>query len=97
MDNVKRYSGFIKRIVTAPDSIRKRLLQSSNLKIIKAICEVILNIRHNNIAVFKQVLVQLKRHKKVLQKLLSAKGFEARKVILVNNSKVLVALAAVFK
>ena len=97
MDNVKRYSSFIKRIVTAPEPIRKRLLQSSNLNIIKAICELILNIVQKNIPVGKAVLGQLKKHKTVVYKLLESKGFEARKDILVNNTKIITPLAAVLK
>jgi len=97
MDNVKRYSSFIKRIVTAPDPIRKKLLKSSNLNIIKAICEIIYNILQKNIAVPKPVLKQLKKHRTVLYKLVEGKGFEGRRTILVNNSKVISPLATIFK
>jgi len=97
MDNLNRYSSFIKRIVTAPDPIRKELLKSSNLNIIKAICEIIYNIRQKNITVPKPVLEQLKKHKTVLYKLIGGKGFKARKTILVNNSKAISPLAAIFK
>ena len=78
MENVKRYSSFIKRVVTAPEPIRKKLLSSSNLNIIKAICELLLNILQKNIVVSKSVLTQLKKHKSILYTLLEAKGFEAR-------------------
>ena len=78
MENIKRYSSFIKRIITAPESIRKRLLKSSNLNIIKAICELILNIVQKNIPVAKPVLAKLKKHKAILYRLLEAKCFEAR-------------------
>ena len=97
MDNVNRYAGFIKRIVTASDPISKELLKSSNLNIIKAICEIIHNIRQKNNAVHNPVLEQLKKHRTVLYKLIGGKGFQARKTILVNNSKAISPLAAIFK
>ena len=97
MDNVKRYSSFIKRIVTAPELIRKKLLNSSNLNIIKAICELLLNILQKNIAVNKSVLTQLKKYKSILYTLLEAKGFEARKSILVANPKIIHPLSNVLK
>jgi hypothetical protein len=97
MENVKRYSSFIKRMVSAPEPIRKKLLKSSNLNIIKAICELVLNILQKNIAVGKPVLVKLKKHRKVLYKLLEAKGFEERKEILVANPQIITPLLAVLK
>ena len=95
MENVKRYSSFIKRIVSAPEPIRKKLLKSSNLNIIKAICELLLNILQKNITTSKQVLSKFKKHRSILYKLLEAKGFEARKVILIDNSKILAPLSSV--
>src|SRR5277367_2379775 len=97
MENFKRYSSFIKRIVSAPKPIRKRLLNSSNLYIIKAICELQLNILQKNIVVGKNVVTQLKKHKTILYRLLEAEGFESRKSILVANSKIIVALSSVVK
>ena len=95
MDNVKRYSAFIKRIISAPESIRVKLLKSSNLNIIKAICKVILNILQKNISVSKAVIVGLKKHKTVIYKLLESKGFESQKAILVQNPKIILPLAGV--
>src|SRR5438552_7898347 len=97
MDNVKRYSSFLKRIVTAPEAIRRRLLESSNLNIIKAICELLLNIVQKNIAVKGIVISQLKKHKNLLYKLFETKVFEARKSILVAHPKILALLKAVLK
>jgi hypothetical protein len=97
MENVKRYSSFIKRIVSAPEPIRKKLLKSSNLNIIKAICELVLNILQKNISVAKTVLTKFKKHKKLLYKLLDAKGFETRKEILVANPKIIEPLHFVLK
>ena len=95
MDNVKRYSAFIKRIISAPEPIRIKLLKTSNLNIIKAICEIILNILQKNIAVGKVVITGLKKHETVIYRLLESKGFETRKTILVENPKILVNLAGV--
>jgi tRNA nucleotidyltransferase (CCA-adding enzyme) len=95
MDNIKRYSSFIKRIATAPEPIRKRLLQSSNLNIIKAICELILNIVQKNISVPKSVIAGLKKNKQAVYQILESKGFEVRKTLLVKNSKVITFLAAI--
>ena len=98
MDNLKRYSSFIKRIITAPDPIRKRLLQTSNLNIIKAIAEIILNVVEKNIPIVSPTLLkQLKRHKKVIYNIIDSKGFEARRHILINNSKFLSLLKPLFK
>jgi len=97
MDNVKRYSSFIKRIVTAPASIRARLLKSSNLKIITAISEIVYNIIHKNIKVAAPTLAQLKKHKKVLYKLISVKDAISRKQILINHPNCLLPLAKLFK
>ena len=85
MDNLKRYSSFIKRIISAPEPIRKKLLKSSNLSIIKAICKLLLNVSQKNIPSGKSTITKLKKHKNVLYKLLEAKGFESRKQILVDN------------
>ena len=74
MENLKKYSIFIKRIITAPEPIRKKLLKTSNLSIIKAICELLLNVVQKNIAVSKSVLRNLKKHKTILYKLLETKG-----------------------
>jgi len=97
MENVQRYSSFIKRIITAPEFIRKRLLKTSNLNIIKAICELFLNVVQKNIPVSKSVLTQLKKHKKLLYTLLESKGFESRRAILVKNPKVIAFLKTLFK
>jgi hypothetical protein len=98
MENVKRYSSFIKRIITAKEPIRKRLIKSSNLNIIKAICELLFNILQKNIVVNKSVLTHLKKHKTVLHKLLlESAGFESRRNILVKNSKIILPLLSVFK
>ena len=97
MDNVERYSSFLKRIVTAPEPIRIKLLKSSNLNIIKAICELLLNIVQKNITVKAIVITQLKKHKNLLYKLFDAKGFEARKSILVGHPKIVAPLKQVLK
>jgi hypothetical protein len=96
MDNVKRYSSFIKRIVTAPTPIRVKLLRTSNLKIITAIAEIVHNIIHKNIPVPITTLRQLKKFKKVFYKLIAAKP-AARKEILIRNPNCLPPLAALFK
>jgi hypothetical protein len=73
MDRVKRYSSFIKRIVTAPTPIRVKLLHTSNLDIITAIAEIVHNIIHKNITVSSTTLKKLKKFKKVFYKLVAAK------------------------
>jgi hypothetical protein len=97
MDNVKRYSGFIKRIVSASDTIRIKLLQTSNLQIIKAICEIILNILNRNIKVSQSTLDKLKRNRKVLYKLVDPISLQAKKEILVRNGSAIKPLADIFK
>jgi hypothetical protein len=97
MDNVKRFSSFLKRIVTAPEPIRLKLLKSSNLNIIKAICELLLNIVQKNLAVKPIVIAQLKKHKNLLYKLFETKGFEARREILLSYPKLVIPLKSVFK
>ena len=97
MENVKRYSNFIKRILTAPDPIRKHMLKTSNLNIIKAISEIILNVVEKNIALPTTALKKLKKHKKVIYSIVDSKGFEARRHILIKNSQLLPILIPLFK
>src|SRR5438552_18878333 len=97
MEKLKRYSSFIKRIITASEPIRKRILKSSNLNIIKAICELLLNILQKNIPVTKSVISKLKKHRAILYKLLEAKGFESRRDILADNPKIILPLLSVLQ
>ena len=96
MDNVKRYSSFIKRIVTAPGPIRARLLKTSNLKIITAIAELVHNFIHKNIKVSAATLAKLRKFKKVFHKLVAATP-SSRKQILLRNPNCLPPLSALFK
>ena len=96
MDNVKRYSSFIKRIITAPPPIRARLLKTSNLKIITAITEIVYNIIHKNIKVSPSTLAKLRKFKKVFYKLVAA-NLAGRKQILVSNPNCLPPLSTLFK
>jgi hypothetical protein len=97
MEFVKQYSSFIKRIVTSPEHIRVHLLQTSNVKIITAISEIVYNIIHKNIKVSPPTLTKLKKFKTVFHKLVGAKDAAARKQILVNNPKCLSPLVTLFK
>lgn len=97
MDTVKRYSSFIKRIVTAPPPIRARLLKTSNLEIITVISEIIYNIIHKNIKVSAATLSKLKKFKKVFHKLVAAKNADSRKEILLRNPNCLPPLSSLFK
>jgi hypothetical protein len=96
MDNVKNYSSFIKRIITAPEPIKVRLLKSSNPQIITAIAEIVYNIINKNIKVSAANLTQLRKFKKVFYKLVSAKA-SARKQVLLNNPNCLAPLKPLFK
>lgn len=97
MDNVKTHSSFIRRIITAPEPIRLKLLKTSNLKIITAISEIVYNIIHKNIKVTAATLAQLKKYKKVFYKLVSVKDAQARKQVLIDNPNCIVPLLALFK
>jgi hypothetical protein len=97
MDKLKQHSGFIKRIVTAPAPIRAKLLKTSNLEIITAICEIVYNIFHKNIELDKKTLSKVRKYKKVYNKLIKAKDAQARKVILCKNSNCLPPLVTLFK
>lgn len=97
MDQVNRYSSFIKRIVTAPPPIRAQLLKSSNLEIITSIAEIVLNIIHKNIEVPTVTLKKLKKFKKVYHKLVASKNAEGRKQILIHNPNCLPPLSSLFK
>ena len=98
MENFKRYSSFIKRIITTSEPVRKQLLESSNSNIIKAICELLLNVLQKNIVASGSVIAKLKKHKKILYILLKEKeDFKRRKEILINNSKILIALLPLLK
>ena len=97
MDNAKKYSSFIKRIVTAPKLIRIKLLQSSNFDIIRAIAEIVLNILNKNLPVSSTVITRLKKHKKILYSLVeSKKSLRQRREILIKYSDVIVPLAGLF-
>ena len=87
MDNVKRYSSFIKRIVTAPEPLRVKLLKSSNLKIIKAVCELLLNIVQKNITVKKIVLARLKNQKNLLSNYLNLGVLKQGRLVLLVIQK----------
>jgi hypothetical protein len=95
MDNVEKYSKFIKYIVTAPPGIRLKLLKTSNLDIITAIAEIINNIIYKNIKVAPVTLKKLKKFK-VFYRLIHAKP-TARKQILIRNPNCLPPLAPLFK
>ena len=98
MENANNYASFIKRIVTTTPEIRKRLLESSNAKIIKAICEIFLNIYHKQIRLSKEALKKLKKHKKFIVKILSkSTNTLQRKQLLVKNSDSLINLREIFK
>src|SRR5277367_5242583 len=101
MEDVKRYSSFIKRIVTAPINIRMKLLKSSNLVIIKAICEVLLNILQKNIPTGKSVIKQIKqlnKHKKHFDRLFEKDvTLEAKKATLIKKCEIIAPLFAIFK
>jgi len=97
MENFKRYSSFSKNVVTSPERIHLKLLKSSNLNIIKAICELLLNIVQKNIPVKPIVLTRLKKNKNLLYKLFETRGFEARKNILLQHPKIVLPLALVLK
>ena len=96
MDNVKRYSSFIKRILTAPDPIRNHMLKTCNLNIIKAISEIILNVVEKDITLPTTALKKLKNYK-VIYSIVDSKGFEARRDILIKNSQLLPILIPLFK
>lgn len=96
MEKVKRYSSFIKRIVTAPTHIRVKLLKSSNLQIIAAIAEIVLNIIHKNLKVPPSTLSKLRKYSKVFHKLVAARPSD-RKQILLRNPNCLPPLSILFK
>ncbi len=84
MDNVKKYSSFIKRLLTASSNIRKKMLATSNNNIIKAICEIILNIYYKQIPLSANALRSLKKNKIILLQIVSQrKGSLAHKKDLV--------------
>ena len=99
MENVKKYSSFIKRLVTTKPLMRKKLLKTSNLNIIKAICEIILNIYHKRIPISASALRSLKKNKSVLLRLISHQrgGLVAKKDLLVKHSDSIVAIKDIFK
>lgn len=99
MDNVIKYSNFIKRIFdTSSASIRKSMLQSSNDDIIKAISEVLLNIYHKNIVISKHSLKSMKRVKRAVLKIINKKTTAShRKELLITNSEALLGIQEVFK
>jgi len=101
MENVKKYTSFIKRLVTTLPHIRKKMLTTSNHNIIKAICEILLNIYYKHIPLSVTALQSLKKHKVILHQLiLSSKskggGLEAKKQLLIKHSDSFIAIKEIF-
>jgi|SRR5271167_4492812 len=100
MENVKKYSSFIKRLVTSPPHIRKKMLSTSNHNIIKAICEIILNIYYKHIPLSATALKSLKKNKIILLQLISQDkkgGIAAKKDLLVKHSDSFIAIKEIFQ
>ena len=90
MESVQQYASFIKRIFSAPPSIRKKLLLTSNKYIIKAIAEIILNIYYKNIQkkISTKSLTHMKRMKPAVLKIINAStGDAVRKELIVKHSE----------
>src|SRR5271156_1716391 len=97
MENVKKYSSFMKRIVTSPPAIRKKMLTTSNHNIIKAICEIILNIYYKHIPLSASALQALKKNKIILLQLISRKkSITVKKDLLVKHSDSFIAIKEIF-
>jgi hypothetical protein len=100
MENVKNYSSFIKRLVTTQPQIRKKMLTTSNLNIIKAICEIILNIYYKQIPLSESALKELKKNKAVLLQLISPNrkgGLSSKRELLIKHSDSFIAIKEIFQ
>ncbi len=100
MENVKNYSSFIKRLVTTQPQIRKKMLTTSNLNIIKAICEIILNIYYKQIPLSESALKELKKNKAVLLQLISPNrkgGLSSKKDLLIKHSDSFIGIKEIFQ
>ena len=99
MENTIRYAGFVKRIFTTSSSnIRKSMLQSSNENIIKAICDILLNVYYKNLTISKKSLKNMKKGKRALLQIINKKTtMTKRKQLLVDNSEHFVGIKEVFK
>ena len=100
MKNAKKYSSFIKRLVTVSQlDIRKKMLESSNLDIIKAICEIILNIYYKHIPLSAASLRALKKNKTILLQLISSskqKSLAFKKDLLIKHSDSFIGIKEIF-
>ena len=98
MENAKKYSSFIKRLVTVSQlDIRKKILESSNLDIIKAICEIILNIYYKHIPLNAASLRALKKNKPILFQFISSKqNLAFKKDLLINHSDSIIDIKEIF-
>ena len=99
MENTIRYAGFVKRIFTTSSSnIRKSMLESSNENIIKAICDILLNVYYKNLTISKISLKNMKKGKRALLQIINKKTtMTKRKQLLVDNSEHFVGIKEVFK
>lgn len=99
MENTIRYAGFVKRIFTTSSSnIRKSMLESSNENIIKAICDILLNVYYKNLTISKKSLKNMKKGKRALLQIINKKTtMTKRKQLLVDNSEHFVGIKEVFK
>ena len=78
------------------------MLQTSNLNIIKAICEILLNVYYKHIQLSSKALNELKKHKTILIKLISTKkkgsgDLSAKKDLLIKHSDSFVAIKEIFE
>ena len=99
MENAKKYSSFIKRLVTSPPDIRKKMLSTSNHNIIKAICEIILNIYYKHIPLSSTALKDLKKNRVILLQIISDNkkgGIASKKDLLVKHSDSFIAIKEIF-
>lgn len=99
MDNAIKYANFIKRIFTTSSPIiRKKLLNSSNNNIIRAISEILLNVYSKNFIISKSALKMMKKSKRDLLKVINKRtSYPVRKQLIIRNSEHLLGLREVFK
>ena len=73
------------------------MLSTSNLHIVKAICEIILNIYYKHVPLSATALQKLKKNKTVLHQLISKKNSLAtKKDLLIKHSDSFIAIKEIF-
>ena len=82
IQNILNHKEFLNLLATAKPKYRKSIIESSDKKLIKAICEGTLNLLNGNIPLSDENKLYLKKYKSKLRKLIKTSNIDNKKKIL---------------